>query len=531
MDVLQIASVTIYSKIINELLAKIEINQYVIGALIFLFFIKNITNTVWFENVINSVFYYVFNKDESTLELSTHEKIYVTGQGKLKRQFYSEYYQALTYYLQHLEEKEMSKFVEVMKINYGNYYDEENGREYMLIPDTNFRTKICRRFQNKNDIYLEVKSKKTLAEKSNDKNDQGFDVANSYYRFILITPGKNNFSVLQRFMNEILDSYNRETQKKKTHSLYEFLRSYNDEDRRDKQTMEYREFPFKSNKYLEKNVFFEGKQDFIPFIDRFCETSDVSRKNYNDMYDISGVTKKACILLYGPPGCGKSCIIKGILNRTGRDGVIVPWSRLKTCSEFCNLFRCQKINDIPFELKNYVFIFEDFDANKSDILKQRKKDAIEMINNKKCGEVEVKKNEQDENITLSSLLSTMSKKTDDDELNLECVLNTLDGIAELQDAVIIFTTNHLEQIDPAFYRSGRVDYLLEMKLASVDIIRQMVQTYCQIDNIDHFKDSFSKMKSYKISTADVQSICFKYGKSDIDGCLKTLVRKTNSRNK
>jgi hypothetical protein len=193
------------------------------------------------------------------------------------------------------------------------------------------------------------------------------------------------------------------------------------------------------------------------------------------------------------------------------------------------LFRSQKINDTPFELKNHVFIFEDFDANKSDILKQRKKDASEIINllNEKGEETEEKKNSS-ETLTLMSLLSTVSKKSDDDELTLECVLNTLDGIAELQDAIIIFTTNHLEQIDPAFYRSGRVDYLLEMKLASVDIIRQMVQTYCQIADIDQFQDSFSEMKDYKISTADVQCVCFKYGKNDINACLKTLIEKTNN---
>jgi hypothetical protein len=529
MDIVQIASVTIYSKIIHEILTRIEINNFVIGILAFLFFIKQFTATTWFEDIINSSSLYLFCQEESTLELNVHEKIYNSGHGKLKRQFYSEYYQALTYYLQNLEENEMSKFVEVMKINYAHYYEEETGKEYMLIPDTNYRTKICKKYKHNKkvcDIFLEVKKKTVYVDKSNDKKDS-IDESNSYFKFILITPGKNNFHILQIFMDELFDSYKKNTQKKKTHSLYEFMRSYNDEERRDKQTTEYREFPFKSNKFLDKNVFFEGKQEFIQFIDRFCETNHSN--NDNSIYEISGVTKKACVLLYGPPGCGKSCVIKGILNRTKRDGIIVPWSRLKTCGEFCSLFRSQKINDTPFELKNHVFIFEDFDANKSDILKQRKKDASEIINllNEKGEETEEKKNSS-ETLTLMSLLSTVSKKSDDDELTLECVLNTLDGIAELQDAIIIFTTNHLEQIDPAFYRSGRVDYLLEMKLASVDIIRQMVQTYCQIADIDQFQDSFSEMKDYKISTADVQCVCFKYGKNDINACLKTLIEKTNN---
>lgn len=101
----------------------------------------------------------------------------------------------------------------------------------------------------------------------------------------------------------------------------------------------------------------------------------------------------------------------------------------------------------------------------------------------------------------------------------------MDGIAELQDAMIIFTTNHLEQVDPAFYRSGRVDYLLKMKLASVKIIKEMIETYCQINNIDAFQEKFDKMKDYVISTADVQSVCFKYGGENIEQLLEILIEK------
>jgi chaperone BCS1 len=422
--------------------------------------------------------------------------------------------------LENLPEKDMSKFVEVMKIIYTHEYEYENGKEYMLIPDANYRTKIFSKYQDKYDIYLEVKKNKVYSEKSKNK-------------FIIIVNGKNNFNVINSFMKHLLASHKKQMQKKSSQSLFEFMRSYRDEDRRDRQTMEYREFPFKSNKFLDKNIFFEGKKEFIQFIDRFCEKNELKD---DDIYEISGVTKKACILLAGPPGCGKSCIVKGILNRTKRDGIVVPWTRLKTCNEFCNLFRSQKINDVPFDLKNYVFIFEDFDANKSEILKQRKREAFELeelIKSKKSTSAEQTDEKIDDaldsKISLMSLISDMGKKNDD-ELNLECVLNTLDGIAELQDAIIIFTTNHLENIDPAFYRSGRVDYLLNMKLASKNVIKEMVQTYFQISDIDKCSEAFEKMIDYRISTADVQSICFKYGKDRLEECLEALVCKQTNKN-
>ena len=69
---------------------------------------------------------------------------------------------------------------------------------------------------------------------------------------------------------------------------------------------------------------------------------------------------------------------------------------------------------------------------------------------------------------------TLFDKKVEDELTLECVLNVLDGIIELHNAMIIFTTNHLEHIDPAFTRSGRIDFHHEFKLASIHIIKEML---------------------------------------------------------
>jgi chaperone BCS1 len=529
MDFANIAGITLYSKLINEVLTKWDLNIYTWSFILFVLSIKGVVSMPLIYDYANSAFKEMFSRDESTLELITHQKSYNSLNGKFKRQFYSEYYQALIHFLEKLPGKEMSRFVEVMKIVYSEYYDQESAKEWMLIPDCNYRTKIYDKYQNTEDIYLEVKRQTNYSEKSKDKNNN-YEEPLNIFKLIIIIPGKNKFNIINSFMKELVATHKKEMKRKDTQNLFEFMRSYRDEDRRDRQTMEYREFPFKSNKLLDKNIFFDGKADFINFIDRFKDDANVCK---NDIYEISGVTKKACILLYGPPGSGKSCIVKGVLNRTGRDGIIVPWSRLKTCTEFCNLFRSQKINDIPFDLKNYVFIFEDFDANKSDILKQRKNDATQLLdviknspNEKEKEKEKESEKESDPNMSLMSLLSDISKKNDD-ELTLECVLNTLDGIAELQDAMLIFTTNHLENIDPAFYRSGRVDYLLEMKLASVDIIRQMVQTYCQIENIESFQDKFDAMKDCQISTADVQSICFKCGKDKVDECLELLICATN----
>jgi len=49
-------------------------------------------------------------------------------------------------------------------------------------------------------------------------------------------------------------------------------------------------------------------------------------------------------------------------------------------------------------------------------------------------------------------------------LSLSGILNGLDGINSLHDVIIFLTTNHLEKLDTAITRKGRVDHIIELKL-------------------------------------------------------------------
>lgn len=39
------------------------------------------------------------------------------------------------------------------------------------------------------------------------------------------------------------------------------------------------------------------------------------------------------------------------------------------------------------------------------------------------------------------------------------LLNVLDGVAASEDRLVFMTTNHIERLDPALIRPGRVDYV------------------------------------------------------------------------
>ena len=50
-------------------------------------------------------------------------------------------------------------------------------------------------------------------------------------------------------------------------------------------------------------------------------------------------------------------------------------------------------------------------------------------------------------------------------------LNALDGVASGEERIIFMTTNHVENLDPALIRPGRVDLMEHIDDASPEIIR------------------------------------------------------------
>ena len=62
-------------------------------------------------------------------------------------------------------------------------------------------------------------------------------------------------------------------------------------------------------------------------------------------------------------------------------------------------------------------------------------------------------------------------------ITFSAILNTLDGIARKNRLLTIMTTNHLDRLDQALVRPGRIDSVVEFKLASMEQIREMFTSY------------------------------------------------------
>lgn len=147
-----------------------------------------------------------------------------------------------------------------------------------------------------------------------------------------------------------------------------------------------------------------------------------------------GLPYKLTYLVSGVPGGGKTSLIKAL------------------ASEFDMSIGTVNINDMSDKSlalglastpSNSIILIEDFDS--SVATKSRKQHTLRQDGD---GEISF------QSLTLTGLL------------------NALDGAVPLNDCIVFLTTNHLEMIDPALYRKGRVDHLIEIKEVPPDEVRR-----------------------------------------------------------
>jgi ATP-dependent 26S proteasome regulatory subunit len=153
----------------------------------------------------------------------------------------------------------------------------------------------------------------------------------------------------------------------------------------------------------------------------------------NAFLEEMGLPNKLGILLYGEPGTGKSSAILSIASYLKKDIYYVNLPTVQTNQELQMVF--DHVN--KHCVGGGIIVFEDIDA-------------MSKVVHKRTGE--------EEHSTVTGLLETKDKP-----LTLEYFLNVLQGSLTQDGTIFIVTTNHLEHLDPAFYRDGRFDVKIEMK--------------------------------------------------------------------
>ncbi|KAF4945351.1 hypothetical protein FSARC_14448 [Fusarium sarcochroum] len=73
---------------------------------------------------------------------------------------------------------------------------------------------------------------------------------------------------------------------------------------------------------------------------------------------------------------------------------------------------------------------------------------------------------QKRNMETASMGIRRRKKQDAERLSLSGLLNIIDGVAAQEGRVLVMTSNHTENIDPALLRPGRIDFTINFHLAT-----------------------------------------------------------------
>ena len=87
------------------------------------------------------------------------------------------------------------------------------------------------------------------------------------------------------------------------------------------------------------------------------------------------------------------------------------------------------------------------------------------------------------------------------------ILNLLDGVKETPGRIVIITSNHIDKIDPALKRPGRIDLHIKMKSINFNILNQMYNYYFNnyIDE-DKINKSIKNIEKYNITPAEITNL-------------------------
>jgi len=265
-------------------------------------------------------------------------------------------------------------------INFENTRYAEDNSDFILLPKHNQKMKICEKENIMFEILVEENnSDDEKTEKSKEKN-----IHTKKYIYKLSKNGKDSIHSLNSFLEKIVNNYLDEIVNKKKQMVFEYKKTIKDDD--DKYSIIFNETPFKSNKSFD-NIFFEGKEEFLEDLSKFSKKNE-RRESIIEEYKRNGIPYKGVYLLYGDPGCGKSSLIKASIDYLQRNCILVEWTKIKTCNDFISLFRPIKLNNKTYDSNEFIIVFEDFDANNSDIvkiregLKNKKKKKNEAIQSK-----------------------------------------------------------------------------------------------------------------------------------------------------
>lgn len=157
-------------------------------------------------------------------------------------------------------------------------------------------------------------------------------------------------------------------------------------------------------------------------------------KKSSKLYDEYGVTWKKVIMLHGPPGTGKSSTVLALASHFNMNIGKLTISRDMKSSDVESLFR-----EMP---ENTILLIEDVDA-------------------------------------------LFTERESNSGVDFSTMLNCMDGVGTRRGLILFMTSNHIEKLDKAFIRPGRVDDIIEFGKPTEEIIKMALNKLAKNYSADH----------------------------------------------
>jgi chaperone BCS1 len=239
------------------------------------------------------------------------------------------------------------------------------------------------------------------------------------------------------------------------------------------------------------------KKEIIDDLDMF--------RNGKEYHNRVGKPWKRGYLLYGPPGTGKSTMVAAMANYLDYDVYDFELTSVKTNTELRKLL-------IETKSKS-IMVFEDIDC------------SLAVTGRRKSKEEEDKDDDEDKDDTDPR---RQNKKDARSKVTLSGLLNFIDGLWSAcgEERLIVFTTNHVDKLDPALIRTGRMDKRIEMSYCDLESFRFLAKMHLDEDVEGHrlFGAAGALLEEVNMVPVDVgEHLTRKSADDDAGTCLARLV--------
>ena len=182
--------------------------------------------------------------------------------------------------------------------------------------------------------------------------------------FMFSSSSEDGAERIDRYIKEAFDWYTREVGKTVDHSRYMYMAMQKEQSLSSESNGEENERSYKRYKLSDRktftSLFFKEKENLLHLFDNFLHK--------RGKYAIDGYPDKLGLLLFGPPGTGKTSLIKAVAAYTSRSIINISLSKIKTNQELMDIFfdlrYSVKGEELPVKLtfSDVIFVLEDVDA-------------------------------------------------------------------------------------------------------------------------------------------------------------------------